>query len=605
MARALELARAGAVAGEVPVGAVLVRDGRLLAEAHNETVLTSDPTAHAEVVVIRAAAARQGDWRLEDTTLYVTLEPCTQCAGAIVLARIPRVVYGATDPKAGMVGSLGNLLQDPRLNHRARVTQGVLEEASSALLRGFFLRRRRAGGRGHSRILGVLSLLLASGCAMVGMPLPPAPTDLPPLGGYPVAATRVEDGFPVPEDRTALELGFTPPPLPPLTLPAETGDVRALWVVRTALLHPDSARVAVRRAHEAGFNTLLVQVRGRGDAYYDSRWEPRPDPLGGSIQEYDPLQTVLDEAHRLGLRVHAWMNVHLVASASLLPRSPEHLARARPELLAVPRALASELFWMDPRDPRYLERLAAYALANADRIEGVYTNPAHLRVQDHLYFVVVDLLDRYRVDGIHFDYIRFPSEDFDYSRATLEDFRLWAQSQAGTAAVLGAEGRWPSDPLAYVSAFPNLWGDYRRAQVTLTMERLYRAVKGRRPDAVVSAAVFADAVDARRARFQDWELWLDWGIVDVVAPMAYTANDAIFQAQIVRAASLDPRRVWAGIGIYQNTFAGGVSKARFARSLGVGGVALFSYDWAAGPEGSRAAGGQSFLRRYASELWGP
>ncbi len=143
MARALEQARLAVALGEVPVGAVLVRDDRLVAEGHNRTFLDADPTAHAESVVIRSAAARQGDFRLEGTTLYVTLEPCAMCAGAIVLARVPRLVYGARDPKAGMVGSLGNLLQDPRLNHRCTITPDVLADASADLLRSFFRARRR------------------------------------------------------------------------------------------------------------------------------------------------------------------------------------------------------------------------------------------------------------------------------------------------------------------------------------------------------------------------------------------------------------------------------------------------------------------------------
>jgi tRNA(adenine34) deaminase len=142
MARALEQARLAGLLGEVPVGAVLVAEGRLVAEGHNLTVARSDPTAHAETVVIREAARRQGDWRLEGSTLYVTLEPCAQCAGAIVLARVPRVVFGASDPKAGMAGSLGNLLQDPRLNHRAALTAGVLAEETGALLKEFFRLRR-------------------------------------------------------------------------------------------------------------------------------------------------------------------------------------------------------------------------------------------------------------------------------------------------------------------------------------------------------------------------------------------------------------------------------------------------------------------------------
>lgn len=138
MRRALELAREAGREEEVPVGAVVVGPDGALAEARNGTRASSDPTAHAEVLAIRRAAARTGDWRLEGTTLYVTLEPCAMCAGAVVLARIPRLVYGASDPKAGMCGSLENLVQDPRLNHRARVTAGVLEEECGSLLTDFF-----------------------------------------------------------------------------------------------------------------------------------------------------------------------------------------------------------------------------------------------------------------------------------------------------------------------------------------------------------------------------------------------------------------------------------------------------------------------------------
>jgi tRNA(adenine34) deaminase len=142
MSRALEHARAAAARGEVPVGALVVRSGHVLGEGHNRTIADSDPTAHAEVVAIRQAAAEIGDWRLIECTLYVTLEPCAMCAGAIVLARLPRVVYGARDPRAGMVDSLGDLLRDARLNHRCEVSEGVLAAESSELLKGFFRERR-------------------------------------------------------------------------------------------------------------------------------------------------------------------------------------------------------------------------------------------------------------------------------------------------------------------------------------------------------------------------------------------------------------------------------------------------------------------------------
>jgi tRNA(adenine34) deaminase len=142
MQRALEQAYAARAEDEVPIGAVIVAGGRLVAEARNRTRSWQDPTGHAELVALRSAAARTGGWRLLDATLYVTLEPCAMCAGAIVLARIARLVYAASDPKAGMCGSLECLVQDPRLNHSVTLTAGVLVEDAAALLRGFFRARR-------------------------------------------------------------------------------------------------------------------------------------------------------------------------------------------------------------------------------------------------------------------------------------------------------------------------------------------------------------------------------------------------------------------------------------------------------------------------------
>jgi tRNA(adenine34) deaminase len=127
---------------DVPIGAVVVHRGAVIGAAHNERELRQDPTAHAEALALRAAAAALGTWRVLDATLYVTLEPCAMCAGAIVLARVPRVVYGCTDPKAGAAGSVLDVLAEPRLNHRPSVTGGVLAEPCAALLTGFFASRR-------------------------------------------------------------------------------------------------------------------------------------------------------------------------------------------------------------------------------------------------------------------------------------------------------------------------------------------------------------------------------------------------------------------------------------------------------------------------------
>jgi tRNA(adenine34) deaminase len=142
MGLALEQARLAAGHGDVPIGAAILRGEEVLAVAGNERELRGDPTAHAELLAIRAAAEALGGWRLPGTTLYVTLEPCAMCAGAIVLARIPTVVYGAPDPKAGAAGSVLDVLSEPALNHRPEVVSGVREEECAALLREFFAARR-------------------------------------------------------------------------------------------------------------------------------------------------------------------------------------------------------------------------------------------------------------------------------------------------------------------------------------------------------------------------------------------------------------------------------------------------------------------------------
>lgn len=142
MRLALDEAERAATHGDVPIGAVVATADEVLATAGNERELRADPTAHAEVLALRAAADHLGGWRIPDATIYVTLEPCAMCAGAIVLARVPRVVYGATDPKAGAAGSVLDVLGEPRLNHRPSVEGGLLADESAALLEAFFAARR-------------------------------------------------------------------------------------------------------------------------------------------------------------------------------------------------------------------------------------------------------------------------------------------------------------------------------------------------------------------------------------------------------------------------------------------------------------------------------
>ena len=147
MEEALREAKKAAAMGEIPVGAVIVKEGEIIARGHNRTETDKDPTAHAEMIAIRAAAKALGGWRLPGCTMYVTLEPCSMCAGAIVWARLQRLVIGAMDPKAGACGSVFNIVQDPRLNHRVDVETGCMQEACAELMKSFFRQLRAGAGR--------------------------------------------------------------------------------------------------------------------------------------------------------------------------------------------------------------------------------------------------------------------------------------------------------------------------------------------------------------------------------------------------------------------------------------------------------------------------
>jgi len=366
---------------------------------------------------------------------------------------------------------------------------------------------------------------------------------------------------------------------PPLAMPKE---VRALWVVRNTLDHPDSIRAMVARAHESGFNTLIVQVRGRGDAFYNSRWEPR----AASIIEdpkFDPLALTITEAHRQGIAVHAWLNTNFLANMDTPPTDPRHMYHLRPDLIAVPYKLARELYAVDPRDPQFRAKILQYSKDYRDHVEGVYMSPAAPETKEHVYSMWMDVLEHYDVDGINFDYVRYPGPDYDYSRISLDRFRLWLLPQL-TDSTRARFAAMEGDPLVYADSFPSRYSDFRRAQVTELVERIYYGVKKRNPSVIVSADVFANARDAYENRFQDWPTWLRRGFLDVAALMAYSTSTQVFREQIKVAVEAGGRdRVWAGIGAYRQVADSSVAKIGAAREVGARGFVLFSYNSAVRP----------------------
>jgi uncharacterized lipoprotein YddW (UPF0748 family) len=358
----------------------------------------------------------------------------------------------------------------------------------------------------------------------------------------------------------------------------EEAEVRALWVQRTSLTSPTAIVSLVASAKDAGFNTLLVQVRGRGDAYYDSRLEPRGSALSKQPLSFDPLALVVAQGHRAGLRVHAWVNVNLISDADP-PAARNHVVYEHPEWLMVPREIALEMAGLDRRSPEYLGRLSRYARAHSDQIEGLYLSPLHPQAAEHSVKVIADIAARYAIDGIHLDYIRFPSDEFDYSAEALAQFRADVLPRLSDAERRQYEGRREDRPLYYTQMFPQRWQDFRRARLTALVTRLRAAIKAKRPGAVLSAAVLPDAAEAANRRLQDWRGWAESGLLDVVCPMAYTVDPAVFRSQIAAAKQLAaPRPVWAGIGSYHLSAAETIENIFAARRLGAEGVILFSYD---------------------------
>ena len=355
-------------------------------------------------------------------------------------------------------------------------------------------------------------------------------------------------------------------------------EVRALWVQRGTLASARSIIAAVDAAKHGGFNTLIVQVRGRGDAYYDSRYEPRPAVLANQPAVFDPLHLMLERAHGAGLKVHAWINVNLVSDADP-PADRSHIVFAHPEWLMVPRPLAEDLHRMNPRNPRYLRRLSEFVRARSDRVEGIFLSPIHKGAADHVTKIVGDIASRYDVDGIHLDYIRFPNDEFDYSPRALEEFRADVASRMTGAERREYASRARGRPLFYTEMFPQGWQEFRRARLTALLTRIRSIVKARRPGAMLTAAVFPDSNDAANRRFQNWAGWLESGLLDAICPMAYTTDPAIFRTQIANVEHLAGRHpVWAGIGAYQLSPSATVQNIRAARQLGAEGIVLFSYD---------------------------
>jgi uncharacterized lipoprotein YddW (UPF0748 family) len=373
----------------------------------------------------------------------------------------------------------------------------------------------------------------------------------------------------------------------PIASAEAPSEVRALWVLRTSLTSPSAVAALVHTARERGFNTLLVQVRGRADAYYNSSLEPRAAELVRQPSSFDPLATVIREAHGTGLRVHAWINLNLVSSAAELPGSRDHLVYRHPEWLMVPREVAQDVAKLDATSPAYVGKLARWTRAQSATVEGLYASPVQPDAAKHAETVVADITTRYEVDGIHLDYARYPNDQFDYSRYAIAEFRTEIRPRLAAPIRAALDAQQEIDLFAYPDRFPAEWKTFRRARMSALMMRLRTAVKTARPGTMMTVAAAPDAQEAFDRRLQDWRTWIESGFIDAICPMAYTQEPARFAEQIAAARDIaGGRAVWAGIGAYRLTPAQTVDNIQTTRRLGTGGFILFSYDSLVSPDQS-------------------
>jgi uncharacterized lipoprotein YddW (UPF0748 family) len=351
-------------------------------------------------------------------------------------------------------------------------------------------------------------------------------------------------------------------------------EARAFWVVRNRITTPEKIRTIVETAKEYHFNTLIVQVHGRGDAYYHSEIDPRAEDLAGQDPDFDPLAMILELGHEAGLEVHAWVNAIYIWSKETEPVSRQHVLHRHPEWI----------MWDDEG-----RSLATYTRRDvaAKGIEGKYVDPSREDVLDYLHSVYMEVVTKYPVDGIHFDYIRYPGVHFGYSEPFCREFeekwgidpRHISDAAKSWAASTHLSGSGPLlDRWNYIHYAR--WNKAKCNRITELVRRVSRSVKELKPEVKVSAAVFPDPGTAYWRVSQDWRRWLEEGLLDMVCPMIYSGEPELVAKRAAAAVeSAEPygRLVYAGLGAWQKDPDVIIDEIRRIRKLGAAGFSLFAF----------------------------
>lgn len=410
------------------------------------------------------------------------------------------------------------------------------------------LRTARRAPRGRAAGALALAVLLAATAAGAVR----AADD--PVALAPDSASVRPDSAAVTAGTAAADSGTGAPAAPDSAF-APAPPVDFLWVVRGTLADSLGVRRLVERAKAMGVRGLLVQVVGRGDAWYRSDLLPRPEAMNGAGR--DPLGELLPLAHAAGLEVHAWMNCCLVWSAEHRPRDLRHVLHEHPEWVA------------RLRDGRSMARLTTRERRRL-RVEGVFLSPAHPGVRTWVAGIAKEIASRYDVDGLHLDYIRQPGIDVGYDPTTRAQFALRA----------GADplqfGRLPAAERARMDS---AWAAFQREQVTAIVREVRDSLDVVRPGLSLSAAVLADTFAALGRNRQAWGEWLRSGLLDRAFPMCYAPPVQTVLGQLAGLSeTVGTDRLVPGIAVYNTPPSTAAAKIKGARALGFPAVALYSYD---------------------------
>lgn len=337
------------------------------------------------------------------------------------------------------------------------------------------------------------------------------------------------------------------------------GQFKALWIVRDSISNQTKAEEAVNYASAHGYTDIFVQVRGRGDAYYKSSFVPGPVEYPTIPEYYDPLENVINLAHKKGLRVHAWFNMLLTWSSVKNPKSPEHPLNAHKDWFMV--SLDGLLMSKTPLD----------TLKN-NNIEGRYISPAYTEVRDYFVKVITEVILKYDVDGIHLDYIRYPNQDYDFNDVIRDDYK----KNEGVDPVEIVKSNSVDDKS--IKQFEN-FQNYRASLVTGLVRQVSERVKKSGKKIILSAAVKPDIDEAFTVYGQDWGRWINEGLIDFAALMSYYQDSGKVRGVVEKALkTVDSDKVVMGVGLYKLTKEETIKQLEIMEEFKIKGFCIFSYN---------------------------